>query len=62
MTAILLLAGCLLAGLTIARAANMHDMTREEAEASERGNWAAFLVFLLVAAMGGCAVFGGATP
>jgi hypothetical protein len=58
MTAILLLVGCLLAGLVIARTANtMTGVTENE---NEGRNLAVFLLFLLVAALGGLAVFGGA--
>lgn len=61
MTAILLLAGCLLAGLIIARAAN--TVTGVTTQENEARNLAVFLLFVAVVALGGLAVFGGgATP
>ena len=59
MTAILLLAGCLLAGLIIARAAN--TVTGVTTEENEGRNLAVFILFLLVTALGGLAVFGGSS-
>jgi hypothetical protein len=57
MIAILLLAGCLMAGLVIARAIN--TVTGETTEENEARNLAVFLLFLAVAALGALAVFGG---
>ena len=56
MTAILLMAGVLMAGLVIARSAN--TVTGVTTEENEGRNLAVFLLFLVVAALGGVAVFG----
>ena len=57
MIAILLMAGVLMAGLVIARSIN--TVTGETTEENEARNLAVFLLFLVVAALGGLAVFGG---
>lgn len=56
MIAILLLAGVLMAGLVIARSAN--TVTGVTTQENEGRNLAVFLLFLVVAALGGVAVFG----
>jgi len=56
MIAILLLAGVLMAGLVIARSAN--TVTGVTTQENEGRNLAVFLLFLVVAAIGGVAVFG----
>ena len=56
MIAILLMAGVLMAGLVIARSAN--TVTGVTTQENEGRNLAVFLLFLVVAALGGVAVFG----
>lgn len=63
MTEILLLAGCLLAGVTVGIGLIMAHPDTTPAETQQAGNAGAvvFLAFLLLAALGGWAVFGGST-
>lgn len=56
MIAILLMAGVLMAGLVIARSAN--TVTGVTTQENEGRNLAVFLLFLVVAALGGVAVLG----
>lgn len=56
---ILLLVGCLLSGLMVARGLVMKDMTRDEAEASEPGNHRLTAVWLLVVVVCGMLVMAG---
>lgn len=56
---ILLLVGCLLSGLMIARGLVMKDMTGEEAEASEPGNHRLTAVWMLVVVVCGVLVLAG---
>jgi len=56
MIAILLMAGVVMAGLVIARSAN--TVTGVTTQENEGRNLAVFLLFLVVAALGGVAVFG----
>ena len=56
MIAILLMAGVLMAGLVIARSAN--TVTGVTTQENEGRNLAVFLLFLVVAALGGVSVFG----
>jgi hypothetical protein len=59
MIGIVLLAGCLLAGLVIARAANTVTGENDVTGENESLNWAVFLLFMAVTVLGGGLVFAG---
>lgn len=62
MTAIVLIAGCLLAGVTVGIGLIMAhpETTPQETQQAGNAGLVVFVVFLAVAALGGLVVFGGA--